>query len=317
MLLNSFKPIHPDSIKLRFNWNAGIAQDPFDASTIYYGSQYLHKSVDRGNSWQIISPDLTTNDTTKQEQRESGGLTYDVTAAENFTTILSIDISILNRNIIWVGTDDGNIQVTMDGGKNWENCSLRLKDLPEGSWIAQVHASIYNEKEAFIVANNYRRGDWNPYIYQTKDLGKKWKRIVSSDQVWGYTLSFVQDIESPNLYFLGTEFGLYMSFDAGKNWNRWKEGYPSVSTMDMKIHPRDGELIIGTFGRGVYIFDDIHPLREIASSKGELLEKYLHIFDPPKGYIATYSRPLGTRFAADAIYSGKNKPYGINITYWI
>ena len=163
------QPVHPDGEDLRFNWNAAIAADPFNNNGLYFGSQYLHKSSDRGDTWTIISPDLTTNDSTKQKSMESGGLTYDATGAENYTTIIAIAPSPLNKDIIWVGTDDGNLQLTTDGGKTWTNKIKNIKGVPEGSWIPQIHPSTYNEAEAFVVINDYRRDNWAPYIFHTKD----------------------------------------------------------------------------------------------------------------------------------------------------
>ena len=187
------KPTHPDGTFLRFNWNAAIAADPFDKKVVYYGSQFVHKTADQGKNWEIISPDLTTNDPEKQNQLESGGLTYDVTQAENHTTILAITPSPVKQGVIWVGTDDGNLQLTQDGGKTWTNLASKLKGVPTGSWIAQIHASKYNDAEAYVVINNYRRGDWTPYLYRTTNYGKSWERLIDENKVWGYALSFVQD----------------------------------------------------------------------------------------------------------------------------
>ena len=317
------------SKKLRYNWNAAIAADPFDNS-IYYGSQYVHQTKDKGKTWTIISPvDLTTNDATKQKQDESGGLTYDVTNAENHTTITAITPSKRERNLIWVGTDDGNIQLTRDGGKEWEKVSDNLYSPPKkkskapkpilppkNSWVTQIHASNFKDGEAFVVMNNYRRNDWTPYLLHTQDYGKTWKNLVDKNKVWGYCLSFVQDLEVPELLFLGTEFGLYVSLDAGKNWNRWtQKAYPTASTMDMVIHPREHDLVIGTFGRSIFVLDDIRPLRALARDKN-IMAKNLHIFQPPPAYQAYYKEATGTRFSADAIYKGKNKPYGAQVTYY-
>ncbi len=261
------RPVHPDGTLLRFNWNAGIAQDPHDNSTIYYGSQFVHKSTDKGQNWSLISPDLTTNDPDKQKQIESGGLTYDVTQAENHCSILAIAPSPVEKNVIWVGTDDGNLQLTTDGGKTWENLSEKIKDMPEGAWIPQIIASAYSAGEAFVIVNNYRMDDWTPFLFYTDDYGKSWKNLVEGNKVWGYTLSVVQDPITPNLLFLGTEFGLYYSLDKGQNWKKWGKTYPTVSTIDLKIHPREHDLIIGTFGRAAYIIDDIRPIRELAKNR--------------------------------------------------
>ncbi len=309
------KPVHPDGETLRFNWNAGIAQDPFEETTIYYGSQYLHKSTDRGTTWQIISPDLTTNDPNKQKQDVSGGLTYDVTNAENYTTIITIAPSPLEKGIIWVGTDDGNVQITRDEGKTWKNVTTNIPGVPAGSWVAQIQTSTYDPASAFVVINNYRRNDWTPYVFKTNDYGTTWKSVVEKNQVWGYCLSFMQDIEAPELMFLGTEFGLYVSVDEGKNWTKWTAGFPTVSTMDLKIHPREHDLVIGTFGRAAYVLDDIRPLREIARSGPELLHKPIHAFEPPSAFLASFKEAAGTRFAADALYAGENRSSGAMLSF--
>ena len=312
----SIRPVHPEGIELRFNWNAAIAADPFDSKTIYFGSQFVHKSPDRGNTWEIISPDLTTNDPEKQKQLESGGLTYDVTGAENFTTILTIAPSPVKEGIIWVGTDDGNIQLTRDGGNTWENISKGLKEVPDGSWIPQITASTYNEGEAFIVLNNYRRFDYTPYLYHTTNFGKNWERIVDENNVWGFVLSFVQDPVEPKLMFLGTEFGLYVSIDAGENWTQWTNEYPNVSTMDLIIHPREYDLVIGTFGRAVWILDDIRPLREMATmGSSQILEAEVNIFEPPVAYIVSRKSSPGYYSAGHAFYSGQNRRRGAMITF--
>lgn len=315
--LQDIQPYHPEDKPLRFHWNAGIAQDPFNNESIFYGSQYLHKSNDMGNSWKIISPDLTTNDSTKQKQLESGGLTYDVTDAENHTTILSIAPSPLKEGIIWVGTDDGNVQLTKDGGKSWTNLIANINDAPKNGWVAQIQASTYNEAEAFVVINNYRQDDWTPYLFYTSDFGKSWRNLANSKQLDGYTLSFVQDFEVPELMFLGTEFGLYISLDAGKNWTKWTQGFPTVSTMDMIIHPRENDLVIGTFGRAAYVLDDITPLRNMARNSKSIFEAKAKLFQIPDSYITLWRQPNGARFVADGEFKGQNKSDGTMITYYL
>lgn len=309
------QPVHPDGDDLRFNWNAAIADNPFNKAGIYFGSQYVHKSDDRGDTWTIISPDLTTNDSTKQKSMESGGLTFDATGAENYTTIIAIAPSTLNKDIIWVGTDDGNLQLTTDGGKTWNNKIKNIKGLPEGSWIPQIQPSTYNEAEAFVVINDYRRDNWAPYIYHTKDYGKKWTNILSKEKVKGYALSFVQDPVAKNLYFVGTESGLYISIDAGKTYSKYTNKYPTVSTMDMRIHPRENDLIIGTFGRAAYIVDNIQPLRELAKEGLSLLDKPVHLFPIPDAEMNVFAQPPGLRFGADAMFYGENKKQGAMISF--
>jgi len=309
------RPVHPDGTELRFNWNAAIALDPHDDKTVYFGSQFVHKSNNRGESWEVISPDLTTDDPEKQRQHESGGLTIDATGAENFTTITAIDPSPLNTELLWVGTDDGNIQITRDDGENWKNVAGNLKDVPKGSWVTQVHASQYNEGEAVAVINNYRRGDWSPYLMHTTNYGKKWRNLAAEEGIEGYALSFVQDHKEPNLMFLGTELGLYVSIDGGEKWTEWEPGYPTASTYDMAIQKRENDLVIGTFGRSAWVLDDIRPLRELAKKGTGELNKTVNVYPAPDAYLAEIRQAAGTRFAGDAIFSGDNRPFGARLTY--
>lgn len=310
------KPVHPDGTFLRFNWNAAIAQDPFDNNTIYYGSQFVHKSTDKGTSWEIISPDLTTNDSTKQNQLNSGGLTFDVTQAENNTTILAISPSPVDKNVIWVGTDDGNVHVTQDGGKSWQQLNANIPGLPEAAWVPQIVPSASKAGEAYVVVNNYRQNDWKPYLYRTRDHGQTFESLVNEDKIWGHCLSVAQDPIEPNLIFLGTENGLYVSFDEGANWQKWTHGYPNASTIDLKIHPREHDLVIGTFGRAAYVLDDIRPLRELAKDQG-IADKKIHVFEAPTAVMAEYQQARGTRFAADAMYAGENRRPGAMISYYV
>lgn len=318
------KPTHPDpEVELRYNWNSAINIDPFDNSTVYFGSQYVHKSTDKGLTWEVISPDLTTNDPEKQKQMESGGLTMDATGAENHTTILVIEPSPVEKDMIWTGSDDGKVYYTQNGGTNWNDVSKNIKGLPEGSWIAQIKASENNKGEALLVANNYRRFDYTPYVFRTKDYGKSWKRIVDEKDALSYALSIVEDPETPNLMFLGTDDGLYISIDAGENWQKWNKNFPTVPVKDMLIHPREDDLVIGTFGRSFWVLDDIKPLRAMAKDKA-LLEKMgsgtpgtLQVFPPPTAYLAAYQEPTGSRFGGDAVFNGENRPEGARISYFI
>jgi photosystem II stability/assembly factor-like uncharacterized protein len=311
------KPVHPDGTYLRFNWNAGMAQDPFDPSTIYYGSQFLHSSHDKGNTWEIISPDLTTNDNEKQKQFQSGGLTLDVTSAENYCTIIAIAPSPKQQGVIWVGTDDGNLQMTTNGGKSWTNLTPSIKGFPKNGWIPHIHASAHNPGEVFVVVNNYRQSDWTPYLFHTIDFGKTWENLIPAGSVSGYMLSVVQDPVAPNLIFSGTEQGLYFTVDYGKNWSKWNNHFPSVSTMDLAIHPRESDLVIGTFGRSIWVMDDIRPFREIALKGSSVFNQPLHIFAPPPAYLATLQQAAGPRFAGNSIFAGENRPSGAMITCFL
>ncbi|WP_421809673.1 WD40/YVTN/BNR-like repeat-containing protein [Flagellimonas sp.] len=311
------RPTHPDpKVELRFNWNAAIGQDPFDTSTVYFGSQFVHKSTDKGLTWEVISPDLTTNNPEKQKQSESGGLTMDATGAENHCTIIVIEPSPVEKDMLWAGTDDGRVHFTQNGGATWTDVTNNIKGLPKGSWIPQIKASQNNKGEALLVANDYRRFNYAPYAYRTKDYGKTWTRIVDQTDVESYTLSILEDPENPNLLFLGTDDGLYVSLDAGAKWQKWDKGFPTVSTKDLAYHPREQDLIIGTFGRAAWVLDDIRPLRALANNSS-LLQKEISLFKSPDAYLAAYQQPTGSRFGGDALYNAENRPSGAMITYYI
>ncbi|WP_411031936.1 VPS10 domain-containing protein [Spongiimicrobium sp. 3-5] len=311
------RPTPPDAkTKLRFNWNAGIGQDPFNNSTVYFGSQFVHKSTDKGLTWEVISPDLTTNDPEKQKQSESGGLTLDATGAENHCTILVVEPSPVEKNMLWAGSDDGRVHYTQNGGTDWTEVTENIKGLPKGSWIAQIKASNKNKGEALLIANDYRRFNYQPYAYRTKNYGKTWERIVDAGDVKSYTLSIVQDLENPNLLFLGTDDGLYISFDGAVKWQKWTDGFPTVSVKDLVIQPREQDLVIGTFGRAAWVLDDIRPLRAIASDVS-ILEKDIKLFTPPTAFLAAYQQPTGSRFGGDALYNAENKKSGAMLTYYL
>ncbi|OAB78249.1 WD40/YVTN/BNR-like repeat-containing protein [Cochleicola gelatinilyticus] len=309
------RPTHPNpDVTLRFNWNSAINIDPFDNNTIYFGSQFVHKSTDKGLTWAVISPDLTTNDPEKQKQSDSGGLTLDATGAENHTTILVIEPSPLEKNMLWAGSDDGRVHYTQNGGQSWNEVS-NLPGLPTGSWIVQIKASNKNKGEALLIANDYRRFNYKPYAYRTTNYGKTWNRIVDENDALSYTLSIVEDPIERNLMFLGTDDGLYISLNAGNSWEKWTHGFPTVPVKDLVIHPREHDLVIGTFGRAAWILDDIRPLRSIAKNQATLTSD-IQLFEPPTAYQASYQQPTGSRFGADAIYNGENRDSGALLRYY-
>jgi hypothetical protein len=228
---------------------------------------------------------------------------------------LVIEPSILQKDILWAATDDGQVHLTKDGGITWKNISKNLKGLPENSWITQIKASNKNKGEALLIANDYRRFNYTPYAYRTKNYGKSWERIVDENDVQSYALCIVEDPENENLLFLGTDDGLYISVNAGDKWTKWTEGFPTVPVKDLVIHPREHDLIIGTFGRAAWVLDDIRPLRAMAS-KNISTEK-LVLFAPPTAYQAKSQQPTGSRFGADALYQGENRKGGALISYYI
>ena len=310
------RPTHPEpDVKLRFNWNSAINIDPFNNSTIYFGSQFVHKSIDKGLTWELISEDLTTNDPEKQKQNESGGISLDATGAENHTTILVIEPSLLEKDMLWVATDDGRVHYTQNGGNEWNEVSNNLSGLPKGSWITQIKASNKNKGEALLVANDYRRFNYEPYAYRTTNYGKSWQRIVDKDDVLSYALCIIEDPVEKNLLFLGTDDGLYLSIDAGISWTKWTNGFPTVSVKDLVIQERENDLIIGTFGRAAWVLDDLKPLRSIAKNN-EVLASDIVLFEAPEAYQVSFQQPTGSRFGADAIFQGENRVYGARIPYY-
>jgi len=311
-------PALDPNLTLRWNWNSAIAQDPFDKKTIYYGSQFLHKSTDKGINWETISPDLTTNDTVKIAAfQNTGGLTLDITGAETHCTILAIAPSPKEQGVIWVGTDDGNVQLTRDGGKTWTNFRGKIPGMPVGCWIPQVKASSHNAGEAFVVANDYRRGDFKPYIFRTTDYGKTWTRMADEKRVTGYALCMIQDPAEPNLLFVGTEHGLWISFDNGTTYEQWKNGYPSVSTYDMTIQEREADLVIATFGRALWVLDDIRPLRKLAANKGVAITKTVTVFPAPDGIQAQYKPATGYEWSVLGLWDAENRRRGAAVSFYI
>ena len=299
--------------KLRFNWNTPIHMSPNERGTIYIGAQYLFRSRDHGQTWERISPDLTTNDPEKQKQEESGGVTVDNSSAEAHTTIYSISESPRDGNVIWVGTDDGNLQLTRDGGKNWTNLVANVPNLPKFSWVSWVEASVHDPATAYAAFDRHTFGDMNPHVFKTTDYGKTWTPIVASDSgVRGYAHVIKEDTVSPNLLFLGTEFGLWVSPDGGKQWAQYKgRNFPCVAVRDLVVHPRDSDLIVATHGRGIWIIDDITPLRHLTSQ----------VLAEEAGFLP--GRPAQQRLDADggwpegsAAFSGFNPPDGVPITYY-
>jgi len=296
--------------KLRFNWNAPMAVSNFKPDRIYIGSQFLHKSDDKGDTWKIISPDLTTNDKTKQEQENSGGLSMDNSGAENHTTIFTIAESPLDENIVWVGTDDGNVQVTTDGGKTWTNTVANIVGLPKNTWTYHIEASSHDKSTAYAVFEGHAHGDMNPYVFKTKDLGKSWTNIITAE-VTGFARNIQEDFVNPDLLFLGTEFGLYITLDGGKSWSKFTNNMPSVAVHFIDLHPKTNDLVLATHGRGVIIIDDISPLREISP---ETLNETLHFFTS-KPKVMVDQSGFSDSFGSETEFVGNNPSTSAQIKY--
>ncbi len=301
--------------KLRFNWNTPVALSPHDPATLYIGAQFLFRSRDHGQSWERISPDLTTNDPRKQKQEQSGGVTVDNSVAEMHTTIYTISESPLAAGLIWVGSDDGNLQLTRDGGRHWENVIANVRGLPGNSWVNWVQASSFEPGAAYVAFDRHTFGDMAPYVYVTRDYGKTWTALITAQDprgVRGYAHVIKEDSVDPQLLFLGTEFGLWISLDRGAHWAQFKGGhFPAVAVRDLAIQSRDSDLVLATHGRGIWIVDDITPLRHLTPQLAAQDAAFVE------------ARPVQQRIEANggwvngaAAFVGENPRAGAAITYY-
>jgi len=260
----------------RWNWSAPMVMSSYDPNTIYVGGNHLFKSLDKGKTWEIISPDLSTNHPEKRLRGKSGGITPDNTGAETHCAIHNIALSPINEEFIWAGTDDGNVQITQNGGKTWQNVRDRIPDVPKELWVSRVEASRYDLGRAYVTFDGHRSDNFEPWIYVTEDFGSTWTRLTNGFSS-GETVRVIrEDLRNENLLFAGTETGVWFSLDRGKKWARLKLNMPTVSVYDLKIHPRDNDLIVGTHGRSIWILEDITPLQELNVST---LKKDFHLFD--------------------------------------
>jgi len=293
--------------KFRFNWDSPILVSPNDANTVYTGGNVIFRSRDKGYTWEQISPDLTTND--KSKQKTSGGEIYqDNTAAEFHCTILTIAESPLNKEVIWAGTDDGNIQLTRDGGKSWTNLKGNIAGLPAFAWVSKIHASEHDAGTAFVAVDQHRMDDYKAYAFMTTDYGKTWTKISTGlPEDWCYVVR--QDPHNPNLLFAGMEHGIFASWDKGKTWTKINNNLPPASVRDLRVHKRDRDLVAATHGRGLWILDDIRPLQELNNEQG----KELTVF--PVRTATTWNMYSLMEEQGDREYRAKNPDYGAYINF--
>ncbi len=299
--------------KLRFNWNSPIHMSPNEKGTIYIGSEFLWRSRDHGQSWERISPDLTTNDPEKQKQEESGGITVDNSSAEMHTSIYTISESPKNGQIIWVGTDDGNVQITRDGAKTWTNVVGNINGLGKNSWVSTIAASRFDEGTAYATFDRHTFGDMTSYAYKTTDYGKTWTSLNLNDAgVRGYAHVITQDTVDPNLLFVGTEFGLWISIDDGAHWAQYKgSNFPAVAVRDIVVHPRESDLVLATHGRGIWIIDDISSLRALTP---DFMAKNAAVLEGRT--VVQYLQANGGWAFGDESFVGPSRPGDAAITYY-
>jgi photosystem II stability/assembly factor-like uncharacterized protein len=252
----------PGDKTLRFNWESPFIVSPANPHLLLVGAQYLFASTDRGESWRQISGDLTTDNPQLQRQVDSGGLTPDDSSAENHCTIYAIGASPLDAKVIWAGTDDGNLQITRDGGGHWQNVVAHVTGLPKGTWVSGIEPSRFDPATAYATFDNHARGDFATYVYKTTDFGQTWTPLATGD-IQGHAHVIREDPKSASILYLGTEQGLFISIDGGREWAQMTGNLPKVPVRDIAIHARESDLVLATHGRGFYIVDDISILRQL------------------------------------------------------
>jgi photosystem II stability/assembly factor-like uncharacterized protein len=295
--------------KYRFNWNSPVYMSASDPDVLYFGGNVLFKTTDRGERWSIVSPDLSTND--PEKQKSSGGpISTDNTRAEFHCTIISIADSPKDARVIWAGTDDGNLQVTRDGGQTWTNVAPNITGAPRFSWFSSIAASTADPATAYVSIDQHRLDDFAPYVFVTNDYGRTWRRI--GDTLRGYAHIVLEDPKEPNLIYVGTELGIYASFDRGATWTDLRLGLPPISVVDLKVHPRDNDLVIATHARGFYVLDDVTPLQKIASAS---FTSAMTLFPPTPA--VRYTAASDTSVLGNRAWVSANQPYGLLLSYYL
>jgi photosystem II stability/assembly factor-like uncharacterized protein len=303
--------------KLRWNWNTPIVTGVKGTHNLYMGAQYLYKSTNQGRNWGKISNDLTTNDKSMQQQDSSGGLSADNTSAENHCTIFTMTESPLDDQNIWVGTDDGNLQVTTNGGKTWNNVAPNVAacGVAKQAWVSSIEPSRFDKQTAYATFDNHMMGDMKTYLAKTTDMGLTW-RMISSTEFTGYAHKIREDLVNKDLLFLGTEMGLFATLDGGTNWFRMKNNIPwYVPVRDMQIHPKTNDLILATHGRGIIVVDNITPMRSLTK---DIIDQEVYLI--PTGPIALSEGKFGYGgFPSTGGWSSGNSPstYAPPIQYYL
>ncbi|HEX3704780.1 MAG TPA: hypothetical protein VHU82_15735, partial [Vicinamibacterales bacterium] len=297
--------------KFRYNWNSPIAISPQDGQTVYFGGNVLFKSTNHGQSWTQISQDLTTND--KSKQKSSGGpIVTDNTAAEFYCTIITIAPSPVDPNVIWVGTDDGNVQVTRDGGKSWTNAIKNVQGLAPNAWIPTVEASHFDAGTAYFAADHHQDNDYTAYFFKTTDFGKTWTRLtIGEPKTTGWPHVIREDPKVKTLLYAGTELGLWVSFDSGANWASLRQNMPPVPVRDIQVQPRENDLLVATHGRGLYVMDDITALQHV----GEAMKTDAELFDVRAATRWNLWGKDGN--LGQAVWKAPNPPEGAIIDYYL
>ena len=295
--------------KLRFNWNTPITTSVHNANRLFIGSQFLHISNDRGNTWKKISLDLTTNNPAKQLQEASGGLSADNSGAENHCTIFTIAESPKNEKVIWVGTDDGQIQVTRDGGTTWTNVTANVTGLPANTWCYHIEASVFGEGIAYAVFEGHTTGDFTPYLYKTTDYGATWKSIATNE-ITTFIRNVQEDFQNSNLLYVGAENGLYITLNGGANWSKFTNNMPAVAVHYLELDAKSNALVMATHGRGIIILDHTELLRELTP---KALEANTYFF-PSRPFVMSEKSSFGGT-STEHQFVGNNPSDNARISY--
>lgn len=307
-----------DGPPLRWYWDAGIHMSPHDNERLYFGAQILFRTDDQGSTWTPISGDLSRN--LDRNALEVMGRVWSVDAVGKnrstsvFGHIVAISESPLVQDLIYVGTDDGLVQVTEDGGQTWR-ATESFPGVPDTSFVHDVEASLHDPNTVFAVLNNFKRGDFRPYVMKSTDRGQTWTSITSDLPENGPTFTIVQDEEQAGLLFVGTEFGAYATVDGGGSWFELSSGMPTIAVRELEIQKREDDLVAATFGRGFYVIDDYTPLRALAADAATVLARPGHIFDVRRGDMYLQWNPGGGS-GAD-FYGADNPPFGVTFTYYV
>ena len=292
-------------MKYRFQWNFPIEFDPHDANTLYVGSQHLHKSTDEGESWELISPDLTTN--TLSMQDESGGpITKDDTGVEYYCTIFVITPSPQEKGVIWIGTDDGKVHITKNGGKSWTD--ITPNNMPKWGMVNSIDQSPHNPGTAYMAVTRYKLDDFKPYLFKTDNYGKSWKLISRGIPEDAFTRVIREDPMKKGLLYAGTETGMYVSFDDGKNWQSFQLNLPIVPVTDLVV--KENDLVVATQGRSFWILDDLTPLHQLTN---KVAGSTSHMYKPRD----TYRLPGGGGWGGPSPTWGANPPNGVMAFYYL
>jgi photosystem II stability/assembly factor-like uncharacterized protein len=314
----SIKPLETDEKepRYRFQWTSPFIISHFDNKTLYLGGNYVFKTTDRGDSWTSLGDDLTTK-ADRNKMPILGVLPSKDTLSRNdgvtaFPEVTALSESPVKAGILWAGTDDGNVQITRDG-KTWKNVAGNIPGVPKGTYVSRILASQVGEGVAFVAFDGHRSNDFNPYLFMTTDFGEHWTDASAGlPKNTGTVHVVVEHFRNPNLMFAGTEMGLFVSFNRGKNWEELKNNFPRAPVDDIKIHPRDNDLIVGTHGRSIWIVDDITPLEQLSD---EVLTSDVHLFDVRPGvewHMMDAKTAIGHSF-----YIADNPPYGAIINYYL